>query len=110
MNRWMGAALVMCALAVGCGTREHCGAPAEVSYACEPLPAGSLRGCDEDPGEAFGMPAGLPGGDGVAPVGCEVTLPYCHPYYPDTPATCTCVERVGPDGNPNGEANWLCPL
>jgi hypothetical protein len=23
-----------------------------------------------------------------APVGCTVSLPFCHPYYPDEPATC----------------------
>ena len=80
-----------------------CGHPNAPAYSCPrpPFDSGVCVGApDEAPG-AFGpLPVGV--GDASYSVGCTVTLPFCHPYYPAEPATCDCA--MGEDG---GE--WVCP-
>jgi hypothetical protein len=63
-----------------------------------------------DPGTVFGMSVGPPPGGAVAPIGCTVTLPYCHPFYANSTADCTCMAGLASDAGSAGEGSWVCPL
>lgn len=98
--------IIACALALGgCGSEEPedpepCTPPDGVVYGCEELPADST-GCSGSP-EVFGSPP-VPDPEAAFPVGCQMQLPFCHPYYPSGVATCTCMEQ-------SGALDWVCPL
>lgn len=69
----------------------------EATFSCTPTTTGT--GCSA-PDTTFGK-AGQPGL--IYPVGCQVTYPFPHPFYPDSPATCQCDPW-------QGAPDWVCPL
>lgn len=70
---------------------NHCPAPPEPTFSCEPIASGSVgcigscrHGCDV----AEDVPTSID--DATFPVGCTETLTVCTPYYSGEPAECDC--------------------
>ncbi len=87
--------------------QPSCVPPSTTIYSCEPISAGD--GCV---GEAHLQTDGAGGASGspdrIFPVGCNASLPFCSPWYPNVVQTCSCQVTSEPDAAPTWA--WICPL
>lgn len=82
-----------------------CSPPPTATYSCDPLPSGT-PGCSGTP-VPYQSRYTVPDPAATFPLGCEILLPFCHPYYPNEVAACRCAAIIGFDaGVPVG---WRCP-
>ncbi len=82
----------------------RCGAPPHVTYSCDPLPNGE-RGCRGAPRT---YPVTVFDDSTGYPMGCTISLPFCHPRYPDDIATCDCGSSF-PTFDAGTDPEWICP-
>ena len=91
------------------GCVETCPRPAAITYSQAPLDGGGV-GCSGTP-STYRDRATVPDPMAVFPVGTTITFPFCHPFYPNSNATCSCTGNTLGDAGPStGMAQWICPL
>ena len=90
----------------GCADCSH---PSAISYSTAPLPMGT-PGCSGTP-STYADRASVPDPTATFAEGTRITFPFCHPFYANEVAACSCSAPSGNDGGtPIGSFQWVCPL
>lgn len=102
--RLLGVSLVL-ALA-GCADCPH---PSAITYSTAPLATGA-PGCSGTP-STYADRASVPDPTATFAVGTRIEFPFCHPYYANEVASCSCAGPASGDGGTSmSSPQWVCPL
>jgi hypothetical protein len=100
-----GAVASILALTLGCsGGPGSCAPPTRTSYSSAAQPTGT-PGCSGVP-SSYASQATVPDPMATFAAGTTIFLPFCHPYYPSSVATCSCAGG----GDAGASFSWVCPL